>query len=244
MTEEKCVPPVNPTITVEPASGKNSSSRASRARRSRASYRCDAKIRRYKYLLASISILFLLIYIFTWLQIAGKSREYERTLLELRKQQVTMQAVNTELETLRNELDTLVQERIPGLLPLKFDEAINIDNTFIRNIIFTEAINGKKRNFEYRLVMHNDSLSVILPKVEILLFNDIGIQIGAAHVEYTDASSEASRAALDPGEVRSYTSAINLLRNEEPRYFLLATTEGKQASADKLREHLSNVISP
>ena len=165
-------------------------------------------------------------------------------LVELRKQQVAMQAVNTELETVRKELDTLVKERIPGLLPLKYDEAISVDDKYIRNIIFTEVKNAKKRNYEYRLVMHNDTLSVIHPKVEILLFNDIGIQIGIAEVDYMNKSSEASHVALDPGEVRSYTSSINLLRNEEPRYFLLAVSEAKQASADTLREHLSDVISP
>lgn len=236
--------PGNTTTTLAPASGEISTSRSRHSRRSRSSFRYEAKIRRYRYLIAGISIVFLLIYVFTWLHIAGKSREYEHTLLELRKQQVAIQAVSTELETVRSELDKLVQERIPGLLPLKFDEAISVDEDYIRNIIFTEVKNGKKRNYEYRLVMHNETLSVIHPKVEILLFNDIGIQIGSAQVGYMDSSSEATRAALDPGEVRSYTSSINLLRNEEPHYFLLAVSEARQASADKLREHLSDVISP
>jgi len=234
----------NTITTLQSASGELSSSRPRHSRRSRSSFRYETKIRRYRYLLAGVSIIFLLIYIFTWLHIAGKSREYEQTLLELRKQQIAFQAVNTELETLRNELDTLAQERIPGLQPLKYDEAISVDNEYIRNIIFTEVKNGKNRNYEYRLVMHNETLSVIHPKVEILLFNDIGIQIGTTQVGYMDVSSEASRPALDPGEVRSYTSSINLLRKEEPRYFLLAVSEAKQASADKLREHLSDVISP
>jgi hypothetical protein len=92
--------------------------------------------------------------------------------------------------------------------------------------------------------MQNDTLSVIHPMVEILLFNDIGIQIGLAQVEHTDASTMTGRAALDPGEVRSFTAAIDLVREEQPHYFLLAVSEAEQASADKLREQLGDVISP
>ena len=155
-----------------------------------------------------------------------------------------MEAMTSELETLRNEMDTLVQNRIPGLLPLKYDEVINIDDKYIRNIIFTLVKNGKKRNYEYRMVIHNDTLSVIRPIVEILLFNNIGIQVGATQVEYMDASSGAERPALDPGEVRSYSSSIDLIRDEEPSYFLLAISEASQVPTDRLREQLGDVASP
>ncbi len=165
-------------------------------------------------------------------------------LLEFRKQEIAVKVITSELETARSALDTLVQGRIPALLPLKYDEAITVDEEYIRNIIFTLVKNGKKRNYEYRLVMHNDSLSVIRPVVEILLFNDIGIQIGVAKVKYMDAASGTERSVLDPGEVRSYTSSIDLLRDEEPSYFLLAVSETNRGSADRLRGQLGEVISP
>jgi len=129
--------------------------------------------------------------------------------------------------------DMMVQDRIPGLLPLIYDEAITVDAGYIRNIIFTLVKNGKQRSYEYRLVMHNDTLSIISPAVEILLFNDTGIQIGVTQVEYRDASTKTERIALDPGEVRSYTSSIDLIRDEEPTYFLLAISEANQASANR-----------
>jgi hypothetical protein len=218
--------------------------RSGRSRRPRSSYRYETRIKRYRYLLAGISILFLLIYVFTWFHVARKSAESEQALLELRIQEKTLGTVSSELETVRNERDALVQGRIPGLLPVTYDETIPTDNEYIRNIIFTLVKNGKKETYEYRLVMHNGTLSVIHPMVEILLFNDIGIQIGLAQVEHANASTGTGRSALDPGEVRSYTAAIELIRNEEPRYFLLAVSEANQASAGKLREHLGDVISP
>ena len=225
----------NTAATLQSTSSKNSSSRSRHSRRSRSSYRCEAKIRRYKYLLAGISTLFLLIYIFTWFHIARKSTEHEQTVLELRKQEVALKAVTSELETVRNEMDALVQDRIPGLLPLKYDEAITVDDKYIRNIIFTLVKNGKKRNYEYRLVMQNDTLSVIRPVVEILLFDDTGIQIGVTQVESKDSSTGTGRSALDPGEVRSYTSSIHLNHDKEPSYFLLAVSEANRSPAHKLR---------
>ena len=234
----------NTTVALQSTSSKNASSRSRSSRRSASSYRCEAKIRRYKYLLAGISTLFLLTYMFTLFHINRKSTENERLLLEFRKQEVAMNVVTRDLETIRKDMDALVQERIPGLLPIKYDEAITINDKYIRNIIFTQVKNGKKQNYEYRLVMHNNTLSVIRPDVEILLFNDIGIQIGVTQVKYTDASAGTEHAALDPGEVRSYTASIGLIRDEEPSYFLLAVSEGKQIATDRLREHLGDVISP
>jgi hypothetical protein len=180
------------------------------SRRSRSSYRYATRVRRYRLLLAGISILFLIILIFSWLQTARESSRHHQAVLDLRKQEVLAKNLASELETVKNERDILVQERIPGLIPLTYDEAINIDNEYVRNIIFTLAKTGKKNIYEYRLVLHNNTLSIARLKAKIILFSDIGIQIGMAQIEQTDASTETNaRAALDPGEVRSYTAAIN-----------------------------------
>ena len=232
---------VNTTSTGKVKSG-NATSRHSRS--SRSSYRYESRIRRYKYLLASISILFLLTYLFTWFYVSRKSAESEQALIELRLQEKTLNSISSELETVRNERDALVQGRIPGLLPLKYDEMITTDLQYIRNIIFTMVRDGQQETYEYRLVMQNDTLSVIHPMVDILLFNDIGIQIGLARVQHKYASTATGRSSLDPREVRSYTATIDLIRDEEPHYFLLAVSETRQVSADKMREQLGDVISP
>jgi hypothetical protein len=166
---------------------------------------------------------------------ARKSTEHQQTMLEFRKQEAALKAVTSELDTIRNEMAVLVQNRIPGLLPIKYDEVITVDARHIRNIVFTLVKNGKKRHYEYHLVMQNDTLSVIRPVVEILLFDETGIQIGVTQVASTDASIRTRRSALDPGEVRSYTSSIKLNRGKEPRYFLLAVSESKQIATDSLR---------
>ena len=233
--------PPNMTSTSQSMSDRTTSQPS---QRSSSSYRHDTRIRRYRHLLAGISILFLVIYVYTWFYIDGKSREYEQMLLQLRKHEKTLAVTSRELETVKKERDALVQKRIPGLLPLTYDQTINVDNQYIRNIIFTQVKNGKKKSYEYRLVVHNDSLSVIHPEIQILLFNDVGIQIGAATVEFRDPSTGIVHPVLDPGEVRSHTAVIKLLRDAEPRYFLLDISETNPAPTEKLREHLGGIIPP
>ena len=196
-----------------------------RRRRSRSDHRCEAKIRRYKHLLAGLSILFLLIYIFTWFHIRSLASGQADATLALHKLDVKHQGVVKELETLRSERDALVQGRIPNLLPLRFDEAIPIDTGYIRNVIFTLVKNGSNTVYEYRLVLSNDGLSIVRPKVEIFLFNELGIQIGTAQVEPGDATTNIERATLEPGEVRSYSATIKMLREGKPAYFLISARE-------------------
>lgn len=214
-------------------------------RSSRSSYRYASTVRGYRLLLAGISIVFLVILIFSWLQVASKSSERHQAMLDLRKQEVLVKNLTEELGTIQNERDILVQERIPGLIPLTYDETINIDNEYVRNIIFTLAKTGKKNIYEYRLVLHNNTLSIARPKARIILFSDIGIQVGMAQIEQSDASTETDAGtALDPGEVRSYTAAIDLVRDEEPSYFILDISETGNTATNKLRNQLDGVITP
>ena len=237
--------PTNHTSNVSIIKPANMGERPPSRRRSRSYYRYAATIKRYQLLLAGISILFLIILFFTWLQATRESSERHQAILDLRKQEVLAEHLARELETVKNERDILVQERIPGLLPLTYDEAINIDNEYVRNIIFTLAKTGKKNIYEYRLVLHNNTLSIARPKARIILFSDIGVQIGMAQIEQSDATTETdARTALDPGEVRSYTAAIDLILNEEPSYFLLDISEAGKAASDKLRKQLDGIIIP
>ena len=173
---------------------------------------------------------------------ARTANNMEQQTIQIRKQEKIITELQAELTTVTTERDELVENRFPGLIPLNYDAAIPINDKYIRNIIFTLVSNGREKYYEYRMVMHNETLSVIKPKVEILLFDDVGIQVGRAVISKMDATTEADRADLDPGEVRSYSSTVNLVRNSEPKYFLLSIADAPIASSDTLREHLGPVV--
>ncbi len=229
---------------IAPKAAGTSASGTHHRRRSRSSYRCEAKIKRYKYLIAGISSSFLAIVILMLFYISGQSERHQQAKLQLRKLETSLQNFTVELEQARNERDALVQGRIPDLAPMKFDEAIPVGNEYVRNVIFTLVKSGNKNMYEYRLVLSNDSLSVVRPRVEILLFNKLGIQIGNAQVKAVNDTTSVGRATLEPGEVRSYSDNIDILRKGEPEYFLIIVTESEKTSSKTMREHLGDVISP
>ncbi len=225
-----------------PDTPKSDDSHRRSRRRSRGNYRSEKKIRLLKIVLGSCLIAYFLTVAFTWMSMARTGNEMEEQTMQLRKQGKTIAETKAELQEVTTERDALVADRIPGLIPLDYDAAIAIDDQYIRNIIFTLVSNGRERHYEYRMVMHNNTLSIIKPKVEILLFDDVGIQVGRAVVEKSNATTEVDRADLDPGEVRSYSSSIDLFRIEEPRYFLLSIKEAPIPASEALREHLENVV--
>jgi hypothetical protein len=154
-----------------------------------------------------------------WFYTSGLSVENEHISAELYRQTQQLTATKAALEKLQGERDSLIQGRLPNLLPLEYDKAIPLTEKYLRNIIFTLIKNQEKVATEYRVVLQNDTLSVIHPEVKILFFGDLGIQIGAA--EITPYELDTDEATLEPGEIRSYSGPIELFREGIPHYFLV-----------------------
>ena len=126
-----------------------------------------------------------------------------------------------EVKTLQEELATLIQGRIPNLMPLEFDVTVPSDQAYLKNISFTLTGTASDRQYEYRAVLHNDRLADIQPDVSILLFDAMGIQVGMAKLSNDHATSQVEHNDLKPGETRAYSSGISLDREAEPNYFLI-----------------------
>jgi hypothetical protein len=62
--------------------------------------------------------------------------------------------------------------------------------------------------------MDNDSNSMAAPEVKVLLFGELGVQLGMDEV--------AKQESLLRGETRSYSSIIDLAIPGEPYYFYVA----------------------
>jgi hypothetical protein len=125
-------------------------------------------------------------------------------------------AATAGLEESRRAVDTLVMDRIPGLLPFRSGEPLSVDMPFVRELSFkpaTPPVSGH----ECKLVIENDSSSDIRPKLSVLLFDDVGIQVARAQL------TDGVRDELRVDEIRSFFGDVEIPEGQVPRYFLLTS---------------------
>jgi hypothetical protein len=111
----------------------------------------------------------------------------------------------TGLEESRRAVDSLVMDRIPGLLPFRVGE-----------LSFKPAA-PPASGHECKVVIENDSSSDIRPALSVLLFDDVGIQLARAQLV------DGARDELRAGEVRSFFVDLEVAEGRVPRYFLLTS---------------------
>lgn len=125
-----------------------------------------------------------------------------------------------EAKKMRQELEGMIKGRMPHLRPLEPDKVITIGDGYVKNILFSVLNVNSKNKYEYKLVMENTSNLLVRPEVQILVFNNHGVQIGMAE--------NNERLDLIPGESRSRSSDIRLFIKDEPRYFIIHTPKEPQ----------------
>lgn len=153
-------------------------------------------------------------------QVYRLSRENQELRSNLARTEDDLHKAAPELEKLRTDLDALVRGKLPRLRELKYDRVLPLDDGYLKNITFTEIINRDSRAHEYKLVVQNNTPSMLWPEVQLLVFDELGIQVGRAEIgtPYPDALKAGS---LGVGEVRSYSAAIQLTdSNATPAYFV------------------------
>jgi hypothetical protein len=127
-----------------------------------------------------------------------------------------------ELDSLRSERDALATGRLPGLIPVEYDRALELEQQYVRNVIFTQTGTSGQRRYEYRLIVANPGPAPLRPAVHLLFFDERGIQVGESDIERdAGAGSSGTGAWLQPNETRSYTAVIEMREGAVPRYFLL-----------------------
>ena len=133
--------------------------------------------------------------------------------------------VAPELEQLRIDLEKLIRGKLPRLRELKYDRVLPLDEAYLKNITFTEIINRDSRAHEYKLVVQNNTSAPLWPEIQLLVFNELGIQVGKAEIGTSDPNA-LKAGSLGVGEVRSYSAAIQFLdKNAMPAYFMLRISE-------------------
>jgi hypothetical protein len=126
-----------------------------------------------------------------------------------------------ELESLRSERDALATGKLPGLIPLEYDRALELGQQYVRNVIFTQTGTSGERRYEYRMIIANPGPAPLRPAVRLLFFDERGIQVGESDVEREAGGAVSDTGSwLQPNETRSYTAAVQIREGSEPRYFL------------------------
>jgi hypothetical protein len=220
MEEKRGDPERAPGIDSQDAMRRSSRGSSGHSRHSRSA----RKILKQKLIILGLSLalfIALLGWLFTALKLSSVSDDYHDYRISSRTELGERKQNSAELEQLRSERDALVNGLIPGLRPLKFDETIDIGEQYFRNIAFTLTGTRYSRNYEYRVVLNNDSLNIIAPKVAVFLFDARGIQVGTAQLSKRQATSKVESENLQPNETRAYTGSVDLNLQFEPRYFLV-----------------------
>jgi hypothetical protein len=122
----------------------------------------------------------------------------------------------TGLEESRRAIDSLVMDRIPGLLPFRVGEPVSVDTPFVRELSFKPAA-PPASGHECKVVIENDSSFDIRPTLSVLLFDDVGIQLARAQLV------DGARDELRADEVRSFFADLEIAEGRVPRYFLLTS---------------------
>jgi len=147
--------------------------------------------------------------------------EHDSLTIQVRKQERELKETHAALDLARAELKEMLEGRLPNLQQLNFDQATTIDDRYVKNVIFSLTGKGESRVYEYRLVMHNETLAMLAPNAEILLFDEVGVQVGSAAVTSEVATTRSNEKMLEPGEIRSYSAVIHMSRDSDPRYFVV-----------------------
>lgn len=176
--------------------------------------------RRWVPVLALVSGLLVLLVIVLSVQI--RVLWNEKVFLSSMERQLAeeVSAQREQIAKLREEMALLVQGRTPRLHPIVLDQVVPVNQAYVRHVLFTVTRKGSQENYEYTLVMENDSLRQIDPDVKVMFFDRNGIQVGISEIGW-EPRGKQSVEPLARGEIRNHSASVNLFDESPPEYFLI-----------------------
>lgn len=193
-----------------------------RARRTHAYRKLEKKYHRVRNLslivIASLLAVGMLSYT-AFKRVSDENRDLQFKLSESERQN---KVLLDEMKLIQVENDSLVQGRIPGLTPIKFDEPFKLNET-LKSIIFTRTEHNGQVSYEYLAVVQNLTNDVIRPASLLLLFDKSGVEIGRSYIAISKTFGDRSELiALQPGESHSFSGNIDLSNKSiKPAFFKL-----------------------
>jgi hypothetical protein len=186
-----------------------------------------SKTRRIRKLTALVAVLLVALvgtsmgWILAWAKLNMLESENLALDIKLRKTSEELQSLQTQMAERETALQEMVEKRIPGLRPLEYNKLVKVDDKYVMSITFAELGVADSKAIEYHALLRNDTNNIVLPKVRIFLFDDLGIQTGESALKKADATGDVEIAELRAGETRSYNAKIDMERHAVPRFFLV-----------------------
>lgn len=208
--------PEAPEAPVERKPGKRRRS----PRRSKKS-RSDGTVQRLQIAIAVLVALLLVAALSAVMSIRPILAERDELVQEGHRLSRDLRLALEEIESLQQERGELVAARIPGLEALVFDETIEVGERYVRNVLFTLTVVEGKPAYEYRVVFSNEDLVDIIPNFGLVLFSELGVQLGAANINADTLTSQEGPLKLMSGDVRSFSGKFELSEAGEPKFYLL-----------------------
>jgi hypothetical protein len=140
---------------------------------------------------------------------------------DLQKSQRLVEEERSRLEEKENALASLLDERLPGLHRIEYNKLVDVNDKYVLNVTFAKSGVEDSKFVEYHALLVNNTQWMLLPQVEIFLFDDVGIQVGGTKLDHDQATNNAALPELEPGETRSYHSRIEVERDAVPKYYAL-----------------------
>ena len=147
-------------------------------------------------------------------------RELADAVFLERKHTRKLARLEPRLSELERENAALVESRLPHLNKLEFDRVFSIDQSYVKNIVFSLAGKGVAKNYEYKIVMENREFASLRPQVQVILFDRNGIQIGVSELG-VDEQGQVSQPLLEHEEIRSHVDEIQLADDAVAEYFMV-----------------------
>jgi hypothetical protein len=138
---------------------------------------------------------------------AGESRMHEIAFLR---------AENREL---KDRLGGLVKERIPDLRPIRMEQVIPINEGPVKDIHFLVSGTDEEKFLEYKTMLRNAGSGTLQVRLNLQLFNRVGIQIGESAIGGRQDAAGVP-AELNGGELASFSGQVPVgTESDPPAYF-------------------------
>lgn len=180
--------------------------------------------RRSKLILLALGFSWLLIFflvLFFSIQFYQLRQENRALRVALKDSEDAREPLAAEVERLRAATEDLLGGRLPGLREIVLDEVITLDQSYVKNILFSRISSVGEPEYEYRVVLENSAFFRVWPQVSIFFFDEFGIQLGTAEIGAVQVRAVLDNSSLGPGEAQSFSGLVSFAESRPPRYFRL-----------------------